>query len=269
MPFIYDAMLGITGNDVSRSWRLCFIVPLVMHFLSSACILTGQDLPDGNYGALEKKGVKQKLDGWMVVKLGASNINAWILTLTYGLCFGIELTMNNKAVLYFYTYYGVPPRTAGVLGSCFGLMNLFARSWGGLLSDAANKKFGMRGRLWAMWIVQSLEGVMCILMASMTLGMDSPHDQPKTQAFAKMASINEWGYGNTTWVPVTNFTVNKCGCRYDEPPDYFRAEYGVPDKELIMMLEPPSPWGDGDDCIMHQDAVGKCVFLMICFSLCV
>merc|ERR1719258_740379 len=35
------------------------------------------------------------------------------------------------------------------------------------------------------------------------------------------------------------------------------------------MMEPPSPYGDGDNCIIHQDAVGKCVVTMILFSLCV
>jgi NNP family nitrate/nitrite transporter-like MFS transporter len=60
--------------------------------------------------------------------------------------------MNNKVVPYFYRYYGVTPQLAGVLGSCFGLMNLFARSWGGLLSDALNKRYGMRGRIWGMWV---------------------------------------------------------------------------------------------------------------------
>ena len=36
-----------------------FLLPLVMHLLAVCFIATGQDLPDGNYGALEKKGVKQ------------------------------------------------------------------------------------------------------------------------------------------------------------------------------------------------------------------
>lgn len=46
--------------------------------------------------------------------------------------------------------------TASVLGSVFALSNLFARALGGMLSDFAAKHFGMRGRLWTLWTVQSL-----------------------------------------------------------------------------------------------------------------
>ena len=39
-------------------------------------------------------------------QVGASNVNAWILTITYGFCFGVELTMTNVAAFYFYEYHG-------------------------------------------------------------------------------------------------------------------------------------------------------------------
>merc|ERR1711988_1584540 len=177
----------------------------------------------GNIKELVASGVKQKSKTSVVLKTGLSNVNAWILTLTYGMCFGIELTMNSVVAGYFHAYHGLTVELAGLIGGLYGLMNLFARSWGGLLSDYANKRFGMRGRLWAMWIVQTIEGVMCMVMASITLGMDSPFGQPKTQAFAEMTLYNDYGYGNKTWVPVPEMTVNKCGCRYDGPPLRRRA----------------------------------------------
>jgi len=78
------------------------------------------------------------------------------------------------AFLYFHDYHGLAPHEAGLYASLYGLMNLFARSLGGQLSDWSNERFGMRGRLWACWIVQTLEGVFCMLMASVTLSMDAP-----------------------------------------------------------------------------------------------
>merc|ERR1719326_1831216 len=165
MPYIMEVFLAMTGSNIGLAWRLAMIVPIVMHLLSTIFIMSARDLPDGSYKELEAMGAKQKSKGaGNVAILGFSNTNALIMLLTYGLCFGVELCMNNKLVPYFTRYYGMPPGTAGPLGACFSLMNLFARSWGGILSDWANKKAGMRGRVTAMWVVQSIEGVFCILM---------------------------------------------------------------------------------------------------------
>merc|ERR1719197_706520 len=148
------------------------IVPMVMHLGSAYFISTGRDLPDGSYKQLEAAGAKQKQKGAAnVVALGFSNTNALIMLVTYGLCFGVELCMNNKLVPYFTRYHGMVPTVAGPLGACFSLMNLFARSWGGILSDWANKKTGIKGRILSMWIIQTIEGVFCILMGLVTVGM--------------------------------------------------------------------------------------------------
>jgi len=117
MPFVMLGMLNATGNDISRSWRLCFIPPLVMHLLSAIYIMGGKALPDGNYKELETSGAKQKVSGLAVAKVGFSNVNAWIMLITYGMCFGVELTMNSVAALYFYDYHGLTPQTAGLLAS--------------------------------------------------------------------------------------------------------------------------------------------------------
>lgn len=70
-----------------------------------------------------------------------------------------------------------------MLGSLFGMMNLFSRPSGGLISDLVAKRWGMRGRLWALWIIQTLGGVCCVL-----LGLSS-HSLPVTMAVLIIFSI--------------------------------------------------------------------------------
>merc|ERR1719240_1945117 len=38
MPYVMLGFLSATGNDVGRSWRLCFLVPLAMHIISAMCV---------------------------------------------------------------------------------------------------------------------------------------------------------------------------------------------------------------------------------------
>eukprot|EP01024_Parvocaulis_polyphysoides_P070983 TRINITY_DN87_c0_g1_i8.p1 TRINITY_DN87_c0_g1~~TRINITY_DN87_c0_g1_i8.p1 ORF type:complete len:497 (-),score=97.17 TRINITY_DN87_c0_g1_i8:316-1806(-) len=163
MPLVYTAIKQ--GVEPFIAWRVAFFVPYFMHLFVGITVLTlGQDLPDGNYRDLKKKGTMEQDDGKMIFWRAVTNYRMWCLVATYGFCFGVELTVNNIIVSYLFDQFDLDLNVAGVLGACFGLMNLFARSIGGLVSDRMGKIYGMRGRLWALWILQTTEGGLCIVM---------------------------------------------------------------------------------------------------------
>ena len=81
------------------------------------------------------------------------------MIIQYGACFGTELAMNNQLATHFRVYFQMPGGQASALAGCFGLMNLFARSLGGIFSDVMFARYAFPGRLWAQFLSLFFEGV--------------------------------------------------------------------------------------------------------------
>jgi NNP family nitrate/nitrite transporter-like MFS transporter len=82
----------------------------------------------------------------------------WALAVLYGSCFGMELTVDNIAALYFVDYFGLSLHSAGIAAGAFGMMNIFARALGGIVSDRCYLRWGLRGRTALLGATIALEG---------------------------------------------------------------------------------------------------------------
>merc|ERR1712036_90837 len=94
-----------------------------------------------------------------------------VMIIQYGACFGTELAMNNQLATHFRVYFQMPGGQAAALAGCFGLMNLFARSLGGIFSDALFAKYAFRGRIWAQFLALFFEGVFLFVFVSLCVQM--------------------------------------------------------------------------------------------------
>lgn len=154
------------GMSAEMAWRTVCIVPAVVGFSVGVIILKiSDDAPKGNYAEMKKNGTMAEVSAAASFRAGAMNFNTWLLFIQYACCFGVELTMNNAAALYFRERFLLSTESAAAIASLFGWMNLFARGVGGFISDKANARMGMRGRLWWQTICLVLEGVMVLIFA--------------------------------------------------------------------------------------------------------
>lgn len=162
---LFPAFENFFDGDSERSWRTICIIPASMAFCWGLVLpYITDDAPLGNYSVMKKKGSMDRILFTTSLRSGATR-NTWILFTQYASCFGVELVMNNAAVLYFNSEFGLDTDEGATLGFIYGSMNIFARALGGYLSDKLNMDIGMRGRLWLQTVLLISEGALIILFA--------------------------------------------------------------------------------------------------------
>jgi NNP family nitrate/nitrite transporter-like MFS transporter len=153
----------MAGVSESLGWRLALLVPGVMMLATAAAYWRfTQDCPEGNFDTLRAAGIQPESGGkggWASFKEACANHRAWLLFVTYGACFGIELFIHNVAATYYVDHYGLTLKGAGMAVGAFGLLALFARALGGWLSDKAAGRGDLNSRVSLLFALMLGEGI--------------------------------------------------------------------------------------------------------------
>ena len=101
---------------------MAMFVPGVVMFLAGiAYYKFTRDTTDGDFRELRARG---ELTGQSHAAAGFAEAcrdpRVWALFVIYGACFGMELTIDNIAALYFTDYFHLALTAAGLVASCFG-----------------------------------------------------------------------------------------------------------------------------------------------------
>ena len=169
MPLLFGGILSL-GFSSWWSWRLAMVIPGIALFLTGiAYHFLTQDTPDGDFQELRDKGLlgaRSKANGAFLE--ACRDRRVWALAVLYGACFGMELTIDNVAALYFADYFHLSLKAAGFVAASFGMMNLFARALGGLVSDRLNTRWGLHGRAMLLAGTIFAEGLALIFFSQAT-----------------------------------------------------------------------------------------------------
>ena len=162
MPLLMGAMVML-GVSETLGWRAALLVPgVLMIIMSFVYYKFTQDCPQGNYDEMRKAGIAiegGKKGGWDSFKAAAVNHRVWLLFITYGACFGIEIFIHNVAAVYYVDHFQLSLKEAGMAAGSFGLLALFARALGGWLSDKMANRGTLNSRVTVLFIMMIGEGI--------------------------------------------------------------------------------------------------------------
>ena len=166
MPLLFAALLSF-GIERSLGWRLALIVPgALMLIMAVIYYRYAKDTPSGHRSTSDPSA--KRTGGWTTFMAAARDYRVWMLFITYGAGFGVELTIHNLAAIYYVDRFGLSMATAGLYVGAFGLLALFARALGGLTSDRLAHRRGLGGRVDLLFLLILAEGIGLLVFAQMT-----------------------------------------------------------------------------------------------------
>lgn len=174
MPLLLSALV-MFGVEQAMGWRIALLVPGIMMVIVGILYwkLT-QDAPQGNFAELRAQGVQigsDKKGGVAILMHAARNYRVWILFGAYAACFGIEIFIHNIIAMYYVNNFSFSLKEAGFAAGIFGLLALFARALGGIVSDKVALRKGLDGRTKVLFVMILGEGLFLILFSQMNSAM--------------------------------------------------------------------------------------------------
>lgn len=162
MPMVATAFVGLGFCTKEDSWRYAMIFPgfmlLVCAFLYYRYT---KDTPAGDYKEIGYK-VTDKKNTFMIA---LKDYRTWILTIAYAASFGVEISVDNFAPIFFTDTFGATLAIAGMAAGIFGWINLIARPMGGIVADKVGKVWGFDGKSLLLAALLLLEGIGIIWFA--------------------------------------------------------------------------------------------------------
>jgi len=181
MPLLFSAFVSL-GAGAWWGWRLAMAVPgVALFFMGIAYWILTEDTPEGDWKASHPRAGGAFFEA-------CRDRRVWALAILYGSCFGMELTIDNVAALYFTDYFHLTLKVAGVVAASFGMMNLFARALGGVVSDRCNRRWGLRGRTLLLFCTVAAEGFALVLFSQVRVLPLAIASMMLTGLFVKMSN---------------------------------------------------------------------------------
>ena len=122
MPLIVAAVVSL-GVEKALGWRVAMFVPgIAMVIMAFVYARYTQDTPQGDIIDLRAKGISidsGKKGGWAIFLQACRNYRAWMLAITYGACFGVEIFIHNIAASYYVDQFGLSLQSAGFAAGIF------------------------------------------------------------------------------------------------------------------------------------------------------
>jgi MFS transporter, NNP family, nitrate/nitrite transporter len=169
MPLIAGGLTAAGFCSKEDSWRFAMIVPGVLLLVCAWLYYRyTKDTPAGDYKEIGYE-VNTKKNTFLIA---IKDYRTWVLTIAYAACFGVEITVDNFAPIFFTDSFGASLAIAGMCAGIFGWINIFARPMGGIVADRIGKVWGYDGKSLLLSILLLLEGIGLIWFAkSGNIGM--------------------------------------------------------------------------------------------------